>query len=86
MRLPKDEHDGELPLERVELVLIHFGVNVRRQAEYLYLQKDEVLEAMAYCDPVPRAQIQWLIRTFNIDGVDFYFFGNTERDRGTAPC
>jgi hypothetical protein len=78
VKLPQDEHDGELPLKHVEMVLCHFGVTIKETVGGLYLQKDDVLEHMPRIDPVPRAMIAWLARTFNIDGLHFYFFGNTE--------
>ena len=81
MRLPKDEHDGELPLDRVLRVLIENGVEVRKIGHRKRLMKDDVLELQYMCDPCPRWIIQDLARKFEIDIVEFYFFGNTENNQ-----
>jgi len=81
MRLPQDEHEGELPLERVLRVLIENGVEIRKEGYRTRLRKDEVLEWQLLCDPLPRWIIQNLARKFDIDMVEFYFYGKTERNQ-----
>jgi hypothetical protein len=81
MRLPQDERDGALPLDRAIRVLVEHGVEVRKEAHRYRLRRDDVLEWQFFCDPVPRYIIQTLSRKFEIDIVEFYYFGNTERNR-----
>jgi hypothetical protein len=80
MRLPRDAHDGQLPLERVLRVLIEHGVEIRKEGHRHRLKKDDVLEWQYMCDPTPRWIIQDLSRKYDIDMVEFYFFGNTENN------
>jgi hypothetical protein len=81
MRLPTSEEDGQLPLERVLLVLIENGVGVRKVGYKTELSKDDVLEWQFMCDPLPRWIIRDLARKFDIEIVEFYFYGNTEQNR-----
>lgn len=80
MRLPRDEYDGALPLERIVLVLVEAGVEVRQESGRFRLRRDDVLEWQYFCDPVPRWVVQYLARKFEIDIVEFYYRGNTERN------
>lgn len=69
-----------MPLERVVLVLVKAGVEVRGEGLKFRLRRDDVLEWQFFCDPVPRYIVQYLSRKFEIDLVEFYFYGNTERN------
>ena len=74
MRLPKDDQDGALSVERVLRVLRNNGVVVQESEPGTYLLSMEgIYEVQLFEDRVTRKVIQHLARLFGINTIDFYY-------------